>query len=239
MENDAPRDIRVWIVDDDAELLEILGGSLVQEQREIRLFDNGQAVLNAIEHSFLDILLTDLMMPGVDGLQILKEVKRTCPESIVIIMTGYASLDTAIQAIRGGAYDYIQKPFKLEEMEVVISNACEKISLMRENRRLLQRLKEVREEANQLEEIRSGQLADILGLRRKGPREETDSEMELILRQINPAPPDEDVPREVVQEKALIGLERLIQFRKGGFLSEEEFLSLKKIFFQLIDKMKY
>ena len=97
----------------------------------------------------------------------------------------------------------------------------------------------MREEANQFEEIRSGQLADILGLRWKGPREETDSEMELILRQINPAPPDEDVPREVVQEKALIGLERLIQFRKGGFLSEEEFLSLKKIFFQLIDKMKY
>ncbi len=60
-------------------------------------------------------------------------------------MTGYASLDTAIQAIRGGAYDYIRKPFKLDELEVIVKNAGEKIALIRENRRLLQRLKDAME----------------------------------------------------------------------------------------------
>jgi len=81
---------------------------------------------------------------------VLEKSKKYNSDGVVIIMTGYASLDTAIQAIRGGAYDYIRKPFKLDEIEIIVKNACEKIALVRENRRLLQRLKETMEEMKEI-----------------------------------------------------------------------------------------
>ena len=103
---------------------------------------NGQEAIRDFKNQPYDLVIADLMLPGADGLQVLKEVKARYPECEVIIITGYASLDTAIQAIRGGAYDYIRKPFKLEELEVAVKNASEKIPLIRENRHLLQQLKD-------------------------------------------------------------------------------------------------
>ncbi|MEI9475288.1 MAG: response regulator, partial [Deltaproteobacteria bacterium] len=138
--NDATEpDLRIWIAEDDDEFREVLGNSLAKKRRDIRLFKDGREILEAIPGSNFDILIADLVMPGADGIQTLNEVKRLHPDRIVIIMTGYASIDSAIQAIRGGAYDYIRKPFKLEELEIVIKNASEKIALIRENKYLLQR----------------------------------------------------------------------------------------------------
>jgi DNA-binding response OmpR family regulator len=225
--------IRIWIAEDDDELREILGTALKGGTRDIRLFQNGQSVIDSIQKKDFDILITDLMMPGADGIQILKEVKRFYPESIVIIMTGYASLDSAIQAIRGGAYDYIRKPFKLDELEIIINNACEKISLQRENRRLIEELKETKEELNSLRTTWDDHLSNVRGMLKERSHEETDSDMEFLLHQINPLPPDYDLKRKESQENAIDNLERLIYLRKTGFLSEEEFLSLKK---KLLDK---
>ena len=231
-------EIRIWVAEDDEELREILGSSLSTGQREVRLFENGQAVLEAIENSSFDILVTDLMMPGADGIQVLHEVKRLHPESIVILMTGYASLDSAIQAIRGGAYDYIRKPFKLDEMEIVIHHACEKISLLRENQNLLRRLKEALSEVSRLKGVWDEHLANLTGLCWMISDDRRDEEMELILHQINPSPPNGEWKEKGTQERVLEGLERLIRFRKEGFLSEEEFLLFKKRFFQHLDRMK-
>jgi len=178
------------------------------------------------------------MMPGADGIQVLHEVKRLHPESVVILMTGYASLDSAIQAIRGGAYDYIRKPFKLDEMEIAIHNACEKITLLRENQSLLQRLKEAMEEVSRLKGVWDEHLAHLIGMVSMISDDQRDEEMELILRQINPLPPSGEWKEKRGQERALDGLERLIQLRKEGFLNEEEFLLFKKRFFQNLDKLK-
>ena len=237
MELNLNPDIRIWIAEDDEEFREILGNSLAHGPRAIQLFENGQAVLEALEKSSFDILVTDLMMPGADGIQLLTEVKRLHPESIVIIMTGYASLDTAIQAIRGGAYDYIRKPFKFDELEIVINNACEKISLMRENRCLLQSLKETTEEVSRLKETWEGHLSNILGICWTISDEERNSEMDFTLKQINPIPPDYDLKKKEFREKSLESLERLIQMRKEGFIDEDEFLSFKKILLQRLDKL--
>ena len=236
-ESDASK-IRIWIAEDDEELREILGSSLSVGQREVRLFENGQAVLEAIKDSPFDILVTDLMMPGADGIEVLHEVKRLRPESVVILMTGYASLDSAIQAIRGGAYDYIRKPFKLDEMEIALQNACEKITLLRENQSLLQRLKEAMGEVSRLKGVWDGHLAHLIGMVSMISDDPRDEEMELILRQINPLPPGGEWKEKKGQERALDGLERLVQFRKEGFLTEEEFLVFKKRFFQNLDRLK-
>lgn len=224
-----PRMMRIWIAEDDDEFRVILENALAREERTVRSFKNGHEVLEALEKEVFDILLTDLMMPGMDGIQILKEVKRVHPESVVIIITGYAPLDTAIQAIRGGAYDYICKPFKLEELEIIIKNAFEKISLMRENMRLLQKLKETVDELNHSRGTWDEHFANILGLCWMVSNDQKNSEMQLILNQINPMPPDYDLNRSEVREKKLDGLEKLIQYKKEGFIDQTEFSLLKKI----------
>ena len=222
-------DLRIWIAEDDDEFREILGASLAQERREIRLFKDGREILEAIPGSNFDILIADLVMPGADGIQTLNEVKRLHPDRIVIIMTGYASIDSTIQAIRGGAYDYIRKPFKLEELQVVIKNASEKIVLTRENHYLLQRLKETVEEMNRLKEVWEEHLSNMVGLYSMVSPDQKISEMELILSQLNPVSPDQDIPRREFPDNALPVLEKLIQFRKEGLIDEGEFITFKKM----------
>jgi FixJ family two-component response regulator len=222
-------DLRIWIAEDDDEFREILGSSLAQERREIRLFKDGLEILEAIPGGDFDILIVDLVMPGADGIQTLNEVKRLYPDRIVIIMTGYASIDSTIRAIRGGAYDYIRKPFKLEELEIVIKNASEKIVLTRENKYLLQRLKETVDEMNHLKEIWEEHLSNMVGLYSMVSPDQKISEMELILSQLNPVPPDQDIPRREFPDNALPVLEKLIQFRREGLIDEDEFLTFKKM----------
>ncbi len=222
-------DLRIWIAEDDDEFREILGNSLAQEHREIRLFKDGREILEAMPGGDFDILIADLVMPGADGIQVLNEVKRFHPDRIVIIMTGYASIDSTIQAVRGGAYDYLRKPFKLEELKIVINNASEKIALIRENKYLLQRLKETVEEMNHMKKVWEEHLSKLAGLYSMVRPDEKISEMELILSQMNPGPPDQDIPRRGFSEKAMPALEKLIQFKKEGLIDEGEFLTFKKM----------
>jgi FixJ family two-component response regulator len=222
----------VWVAEDDEELRNILSEFLRQSGGDIQVFGNGQDVLEAMKKDSFDILVTDLMMPGADGIQILREAKRLHPECIVIIMTGYASLDTAIQAIRGGAYDYIQKPFKFEEFGIVIRNASEKITLIRENRLLLQRWKDAMEEVSQLRESLETHLENMMGLWRRIWRDRKDPEIELILNQINPGPFDFDWKKKKADREAVSQIEKLIGMRKEGVIGDEEFLALEKAFSQ-------
>jgi len=91
-------------------------------------------------------------MPRVGGLDVLKYAKKVNPDVIVIIITGYASIETAIMAIKEGAYDYIRKPCKLEEIKIVVENAVDKIKLNRENRELLKKLQDAYHELMLLKE---------------------------------------------------------------------------------------
>jgi YesN/AraC family two-component response regulator len=99
-----------------------------------------------IKEDSFDLIITDLMMPNVSGLDILKYAKTKDQDVLVVIVTGYASLETAIAAVREGAYDYIMKPCKLGEIKVVIDRATDKIKLNRQNKELEKKLKEVYQE---------------------------------------------------------------------------------------------
>jgi CheY-like chemotaxis protein len=79
-------------------------------------------------------------MPGMSGIDLIRAIKERAPETVVVLITGYGSLDTAIQAIRAGAYDYLTKPFQLDELYVLVHNAVERIQLIKENRRLLREM---------------------------------------------------------------------------------------------------
>ena len=134
--------IKILIVDDDKIIADVLKDFLLDEDRLVDVSYDGLSAIENMQKNLYDLIILDLVMPGAGGLDLLKFAKKVNPEVVVIIITGYASLETAITAIREGAYDYISKPCKLEEINIVVGNAIDKIKLNRENRELLKKLQD-------------------------------------------------------------------------------------------------
>ena len=131
---------RILVVDDELSMREFLEIFFLQNGHEVVLAEDGtEAVQLLHEHEF-DLVITDLRMPGTHGMVVLRRCRELYPETPVIVMTAYASTNTAIEAIRIGACDYFSKSFKLDEIELVIDKALEKRRLVVENRELKARL---------------------------------------------------------------------------------------------------
>jgi len=221
-----PQNLQILIAEDDDSFREMIEDFLKKPSRALFSFKNGEEAVQAIRGSFFDLVISDLMMPGADGMEVLREAKGRNPDTVVILITGYASLDSALQAIRGGAYDYIRKPFKLDELEIVVNNACEKILLVRENKALLNKLKETMDELKQPGSSLDKKLPSLPDF----PEYVLDqkiSEMDFILTQMNP--PNYEAPTPDSRERTFQELERIIQLRKDGFIDALEFFRLKKM----------
>ena len=134
--------IRSVIVDDDRTIGEILKDLVSKEHVSVDVFSDGLEAIEFITKERVDVVITALLMPRIGGIEVLRQAKAMNPDVVVIIITGHGSLETAIEAIHEGAYDYIKKPFKLQEMEIVFNNAVEKVNLIRKNKQLLKELKE-------------------------------------------------------------------------------------------------
>jgi len=143
---------KILIVDDDETTADVLRDLISDTERSVDVCYGGLAAVERIQKKSYDLIIVDLVMPRVGGLDVLKYAKRINPDVIVIIITGYASLETAIMAIKEGAYDYIRKPCKLEEMKIVVENAIDKITLNRKNRELLKELQDAYHELMVLKE---------------------------------------------------------------------------------------
>jgi DNA-binding NtrC family response regulator len=131
---------RILIVDDEATAVENLAHVCRKEGYEVTTRTTGQGALDALEKNRYDIVLSDLRMEKVDGMAILRRSKELDPETVVIIITGFATLDSAIEAMKAGAFHYISKPFRLDEVREVVRNAMEMVNLKRENRQLKEEL---------------------------------------------------------------------------------------------------
>ena len=134
--------INILIVDDEKDVADILKDCISDKERSIDVCYDGLDGIDHIQKKFYDLIIVDLVMPKVGGLDVLKYAKIANPDVLVIIITGYASLETAIMAVREGAYDYIRKPCKLEEIRIVVDNAIDKIKLFRENKGLIKEIKD-------------------------------------------------------------------------------------------------
>ncbi len=134
--------IKTLVVDDDKIIADILQDLVSEKGRSVDVCHDGLEAIEKIQKNVYDLIIVDLVMPRMGGLDVLKYAKKVSPDVIVIIITGYASLETAIMAIKEGAYDYIRKPCKLEEIKIVVENATEKIKLYRENRELVRKLQD-------------------------------------------------------------------------------------------------
>jgi DNA-binding NtrC family response regulator len=125
---------RVLVVDNDPEQVDLLCAVLKREGYDVDGVTSGAAALQALEAAEPAVVLTDLRMDGMDGLALLREVRERAPGARVILMTAFGSLETAIEAIRDGAFDYLTKPFKLEEATLAVQRAVEDRAVREENR---------------------------------------------------------------------------------------------------------
>ncbi|MDI6764834.1 MAG: sigma-54 dependent transcriptional regulator, partial [Thermodesulfobacteriota bacterium] len=124
---------KILVADDEKSMREFLDIMLKKEGYKVTLASNGEEVMKLIEKDIFDLALVDIRMPRQDGISVLKRIKSISPETVVIVITAYASADTAIKAMKEGAYDYITKPFKIDEIKLIIQNALEKKHLQKEN----------------------------------------------------------------------------------------------------------
>ncbi|HEX8987525.1 MAG TPA: sigma-54 dependent transcriptional regulator [Rhodocyclaceae bacterium] len=127
---------KLLIVDDEKTALRNLEHVMKKEGYEVVATQSGSNAIAHIEKQRFDVVLTDLRMEKVDGMQVLKRVRDTSPDTEVIMITGFATLESAVDAMKQGAYNYIAKPFRLEEVRRVVAEAMGKIRLRRENREL-------------------------------------------------------------------------------------------------------
>ena len=132
---------RVLVVDDERSMQEFLEIFLRSEGFGAATAGDLDSAMLQLESDDFDVVITDIQMPGGTGLDLLRKVQDLSPETVVIVMTAYASTETAISAMKEGAYDYITKPFKVDEIRAVIEKALEKKLLSSENRRLKSELR--------------------------------------------------------------------------------------------------
>jgi DNA-binding NtrC family response regulator len=136
------RESRILVVDDEEIVRASLSSWLQQDGYTTDTAADGRSAIERIQSEPWAVLLVDLKMPGIDGLKVLEEAKKTQPDTPVIIMTAYATVDTAVQAMKMGAYDYLVKPFQPEELSLMMEKVTTQQNLIRENILLKKALKE-------------------------------------------------------------------------------------------------
>ncbi len=131
---------RVLVVDDEKFIRDIIADFLGMEGYIVRTAEDGTSAVNELERARYDMVISDLKMPKMGGLDLLHEVTRAHPDTLTVIMTGFGTVETAIDAMKRGAYDYILKPFKVEEVVHIVQRGLEKRRLAAENLRLREAL---------------------------------------------------------------------------------------------------
>lgn len=226
--------IRTLIVDDDRMLCKMLEDMLSSDGAlEIRSAHDGLDATKKIREERFDLILTDLMMPGSDGMEVLKAAKEVDESVHVIIITGFATLETAMEAVRMGAYDYITKPFKLEEIRLAVQNASEKIRLWRQNRFLIESLNLAHQEIEALQQSREVVKVHVDTISEKMEEgQDRTAEGGISLQNFPSGLPPSYYLRRRRNDKGyvLVELEKLGKLRAEGTLTEEEFQTCKQKF---------
>jgi DNA-binding NtrC family response regulator len=132
--------VRILVVDDEQHIRNSLATWFREEGYDVSVAPSGKDALAALVREGTNILLVDIKMPGMDGLELQRRVRELAPDATIIIMTAYASVETAVQALKEGAYDYIVKPFDPEAVSRLVRKAAERYSLLAENRVLRERI---------------------------------------------------------------------------------------------------
>jgi len=134
------RKISILIVDDEDSVRDSLYNWFIEDGYHVECAESAMTALKMLESESFDIILADIKMPGMDGLEMLRRIKILKSDSIVIVMTAFATVDTAVQALKDGAFDYVTKPFDPDDLSHLIRNASKQITLAEENENLRSRV---------------------------------------------------------------------------------------------------
>ena len=125
--------VSILIVDDEESVRDSLSNWFIDDGYDVEVAEDGKTALHKLESSEFDIVLADIKMPGMDGMELQKRIKALAKEPVFIIMTAFASVDTAVQALKNGAFDYVTKPFDPDDLSHLIRNAAKQVTLQTEN----------------------------------------------------------------------------------------------------------
>ncbi|MEK7701793.1 MAG: sigma-54 dependent transcriptional regulator [candidate division NC10 bacterium] len=193
-------DTRVLVVDDERSMRDLLAIMLKQAGHDVALAEGGAQAIDSLKRESFDLVITDLRMREVDGLAVLRAATEHSPQTVVLMITAFASTETAVEAMKLGAYDYITKPFKMDEIKLTVANALERKRLQDENRALKRQLR--RERGFETFLGRSRQMLDIFETIRKAADSpstvlvtgESGTGKELVARAIHEASPRRSGP---------------------------------------------
>jgi DNA-binding NtrC family response regulator len=161
MEKNPQGGLRILFADDEAHLRDLMQMELPRLGHEVTVCPDGIAALKALEKGTYDVALLDMRMPGLTGIEVLGKIKQASPETQVIILTGHATVDTAVQALRLGAFDYLTKPCKWAELEVLLARVAERRDMSNKATAYEARLKAVEGSPTLV-----GETPSMLGVRR-------------------------------------------------------------------------
>ncbi len=131
---------RILVVDDEARIVKTLTDVLQDEGFEVFSVESGEEALRIFHQVSPEVTLLDVWLEGIDGIEVLREIRREAPDALVIMMSGHGTIETAVRATKFGAYDFIEKPLSVDKLVIVIRNALEKRRLKEENRNLRKKL---------------------------------------------------------------------------------------------------
>jgi two-component system response regulator AtoC len=154
--------IKILAADDEEPFRRLLKRELTRKGFIVETAADGRAALNLLKEKVFDVILLDIMMPGMDGLSLMKKLQADPAAPAIIVLTGRATIETAVEAMKNGAYDYITKPYKLDELVIIVNRAYEYGRLSKKNRLLEQEL--IRKESSVEFVGKSRQLVEILAL---------------------------------------------------------------------------
>lgn len=189
--------LRAAVIDDDAGILDLIEQIMREEGIKTKRYHQVEDFLPHLDRFDFDVIVSDLMLPGMSGLDLLDELKLKGREIPVVIITGYASLDTAVKAVNRGAFSYIKKPFNIEEIRFVINRLRQRQDIMAELEALKGQVKTLQERLAELEKKTPQDTVPVLPLH--------------LIKEGN------DINR------ALSAIEYLGRLKSDGFISEKEF----------------
>jgi two-component system response regulator AtoC len=157
--------IKVLVVDDEEPFRRLLKKELTRKGFSVEVAGDGEVALDLIVRNLFDVVLLDIVMPGIDGITVMKRMMQDPSSPAIIVLTGKATVETAVEAMKNGAYDYLTKPYKLDELMIIINRAYEYRRLKMKNQQLQQEL--IRKESPQDFVYRSRQMEDVFTMIKK------------------------------------------------------------------------
>src|SRR3990167_9524511 len=142
---------RILVVDDEASIRKALERFLRELGHEVFVAADGEEALHILQTETLDLALVDLVMPKIDGIELIRRLKQHDPNIVAIVLTGFGTITSAVEAMRAGAYHYLTKPFELDDIASLVATALEHKNLKEENRLLRQQLKRSEEHTSELQ----------------------------------------------------------------------------------------